>query len=169
MGYSPEGYKSLLTYKQGMEIYQLTKEFTAKYLDPIKDSRLIGHFNDSARSVPRNIMEGYKRGNTKSYLDFLGFSRASNEELKGDYIELKREYKEGIRKPPSEKNKEEIIEEIEAILTKVYGEDCMLGRQIQGLQKRYIEQGDEKEELNKKRNDFRKQQMYNNWQSRNWG
>lgn len=168
MSYSPDGYKNLLTYKQGQEIYQLTKEFTAKYLDPIKDSRLKGHMDDSGRSIPRNIMEGNKRGNTRSYLEFLGFSRASNEELKGDYTELEREYKEGIRKLPIRKNKEEMIGKIEEILTKIYGEDCMLGRQIKGLEKRYIEKGDERDRLKKDRMDFQKKQIVENYRNRYW-
>lgn len=167
MQYHPEGYKKLLTYQQGQEIYQLTKDFTAKYLDPIRDSRLIGHMNDSARSGPRNITEGYKRGNTKAYLEFLGFARASLEELKEDYRELEREYKQGIRKD-KEKNKEEMIRIIEEISTKIYGEDCMLGRQIEGLKKRFIQQGDEKENLQVQRNNFRKRQLVRNWQARHW-
>ena len=174
--YRPEGYKNLLTYKQGQEIYIFTKKFTARFLDPIHDLRLICHLNDSARSVPRNIAEGYKRGNTKSYLEFLGFSRASLEELKEDYKELEREYKEGIRsdkdrnkggaESDKEKNKEEMIRIIEGILTKIYGEDCMLGRQIKGLEQKYVEKGDEKEKLNKNRNNYQKQQIVNNWHSR---
>ena len=175
MPYSSDGYKNLLTYKQGQEIYQLTKDFTAKYLDPIKDSRLKGHMDDSGRSIPRNIMEGNKRGNTKAYLEFLGFSRASNEELKGDFEELKREYKTGIRWPirmdkdgKKEINKEEILEEIEMILTKIYGEDCMLGRQIKGLEKRYIEKGDEKDRLKKDRMDFQKKQIIEQYRRRYW-
>jgi len=170
--YHPEGYKKLLTWQQGMEIYQLTKDFTAKYLDPIKDARLIAHMNDEARSVPQNIAEGNKRGNTRAYLDFLGFSRASNEELKGDYEELKREYKEGIRKvkigknkEQIGKNKEEMIREIDEILTKIYGEDCMLGRQIAGLEKRFVAKGSEQEKLSNSRKDCLKKQIsdWNRW------
>lgn len=158
MFYSSQGYKNLLTYKQGEEIYHQTKDFTAKYLDPIKDSRLIGHLNDSARSVPRNIAEGYKRGNTKSYLEFLGFSRASLEELKEDFTELEREYKEEIRVDKVKDNKE-MIRIIEEILTKIYGEDCMLGRQIKGLERRYVKKGDEKDKLKFNRNEYLKRQM----------
>jgi len=65
-------------------------------------------------------------------------------------------------------NKEEILEEIEMILTKIYGEDCMLGRQIKGLEKRYIEKGDEKDRLKKDRMDFQKKQIIEQYRRRYW-
>ena len=39
--------------------------------------------DDAGRSVVSNIEEGYKRPTTKEYLDFLGFSQGSLEEIKG--------------------------------------------------------------------------------------
>lgn len=94
---NPLGYKVLRTYTQGEEIYELTKKFTATYLHPIKDSRLIGHMNDSARSVPRNIAEGYGRNNTKAYVEFMGFSFGSLIELLEDYLETEKDIKGGQR------------------------------------------------------------------------
>jgi four helix bundle protein len=94
---NPQGYKNLLTWKQAGEIYHKTKDFTRDHLDTLRDRRLIAHMNDSARSIQRNIEEGYKRATTKEYVEFLGFSRGSLEELKGDFEELKREWKEQIR------------------------------------------------------------------------
>lgn len=64
------GYKVLRTYQQGEEVYELVKKFTAFYLHPIDDSRLIGHMDDSDRSVPRNIAEGYGRNNTSNIMSF---------------------------------------------------------------------------------------------------
>ena len=66
---NPLGYKVLRTYQQGEEIYELVKSFTAENLHRIADPRLIGHMNDSARSVPRNIAEG----SPKSEMDFYKF------------------------------------------------------------------------------------------------
>jgi four helix bundle protein len=94
---NPLGYKVLRTYQQGEEIYELTKKFTVLYLHPIKDSRLIGHMNDSGRSIPRNIAEGYGRNNTKQYYEFLGFSFGSLLELLEDYLELEKDIKGGLR------------------------------------------------------------------------
>lgn len=67
------------------------------------DSRLIGHLNDSARSVPRNIIEGYGRNNTKQYYEFLGFSFSSLLELLEDCLELERDIKGGQRKTKDDK------------------------------------------------------------------
>lgn len=132
---NPQGYKNLLTWKQAGEIYHKAKDFTRKYLNRINNSRLISHINDSGRSVQRNIEEGFKRTTTKEYVEFLGFSRASLEELKGDFEELKREYEEGIRR-----GDKGIIREIEGLLDLIYGEDCMMGRQIASLEKKMVKE-----------------------------
>jgi four helix bundle protein len=95
---NPLGYKVLRTYTQGEEIYESVKIFTAIYLHLIQDSRLIGHMNDSARSVPRNIAEGYGRNNTKQYYEFMGFSFGSLLELLEDSLELEKDIKGGLRK-----------------------------------------------------------------------
>lgn len=151
---SPVGYRSLLTWKQAGEIDWRAKDFTRLHLDRYSDMRLIGHINDSARSVQRNIEEGYKRRTTKEYAQFLGFSLGSLEELKGDFEELKREWGEGIRwaekgviRERVEKGvagggigkvamRETVGKEIAELLDLIYGEDCMIGRQVEGLEKR---------------------------------
>jgi len=48
------------------------------------EHRLAAQLDDAARSVKRNIEEGFKRPTTKEYLIFLGYSQASLEEVKGD-------------------------------------------------------------------------------------
>lgn len=48
-----------------------------------------GQIDDAARSVKRNIEEGWKRPTTKEYLIFLGYSQASLEEVKGDIRDAK--------------------------------------------------------------------------------
>ena len=104
---------------------------------------------------------GYR---TPTYVQFLGFSRGSLEELKGDFEELKREWKEGlrwadrgsirerrsqeirekcsqeIREKTAEEMKGRIMKEIEGLLDLIYGEDCMMGRQIASLEKKMIEE-----------------------------
>lgn len=87
---NPLGYRTLRTWQQANEIFELTEKFiitlplrhpeTKQYLTDIKD-----HMTRSARSVVRNIEEGYARTSTKEYISFLGFSAGSLEELIGDY------------------------------------------------------------------------------------
>ena len=130
----PLGYRKLLTWKQAGQILTKTKDFTRKCLG-YKDRRLRDHMDSSARSVQRNIEEGFKRASTGEYIRFLGFSRGSLEELKGDFEELKREYKEGIRRG----NRGE-MQEIEGLLDLIYGEDCMMGRQIKSLEDKRLKE-----------------------------
>lgn len=141
MVYQPKnavGYRSLLTWKQAGEIYRRAKDFARNYLDRFRDMRLVGHINDSARSVQRNIEEGYKRATTKEYVQFLGFSRGSLEELKGDFEELRREWREGIRWAEKGERRGVVIREIAELLDLIYGEDCMMGRQISSLEGKMV-------------------------------
>lgn len=139
---NPIGYKQLLTWQQAGEILRQVKEFTAKYLSKYEDKRLVNHLTDSARSVQRNIEEGYKRATTKEYVEFLGFSRGSLEELKGDFEELKREIREGIRENRGTigGDKGKIGEDVEGLLSLIYGEDCMFGRQIKSLEGKMVKE-----------------------------
>jgi len=134
---NPVGYRSLITWRQAGEIYLRAKDFARNYLDRIKDQRLVNHIVNSARSVQRNIEEGYKRATTKEYVVFLGFSRGSLEELKRDFEELLREYREGIRreKEGGRRGKGE-MGELRELVDLIYGEDCMLGRQILALERK---------------------------------
>ncbi len=87
---NPLAYKQLRTWQQANEILELTDEFcatlpsknpqTGQYLTDLKDQMI-----RSARSVVRNIEEGFRRTTTKEYINFLGFSAGANEELLGDF------------------------------------------------------------------------------------
>lgn len=125
------GYKVLRTYQQGEEIYELVKKFTASYLHLIKDSRLIGHMNDSARSVPRNIAEGYGRNNTKQYYEFLGFSFGSLLELLEDSMELEKDIKGGLRKT---KDDDGALGDLSRIIKLCMGEKTMLKNQMERIE-----------------------------------
>ena len=135
---NPLGYKVLLTYQQGERIYELTKKFTAYYLYPIADSRLIGHMNDSARSVPRNIAEGYGRSNTKQYYEFLGFSFGSLMELLEDSPELEKDIKGGQRKT---RDNDGVLRDLSQIIKLCMGEKTMLVRQMEKIENMSGEQG----------------------------
>lgn len=135
---NPLGYKVLRTYQQGEEIYELVKKFTVLYLHTIQDSRLIGHMNDSARSVPRNITEGYGRNNTKQYYEFLGFSFGSLLELLEDSLELEKDIKIGLRKT---KDDEGALRDLSVIIKLCFGEKTMLKNQMEKIEQMVGEQG----------------------------
>ena len=135
---NPLGYKVLRTYQQGEEIYELVKKFTAFYLQKIQDSRLIGHMNDSGRSVPRNIAEGYGRNNTKQYYEFLGFSFGSLLELLEDSLSLEKDIKGGQR---ITKDNNGALRDLSRIIKLCMGEKTMLKNQMDQIEKMTGEQG----------------------------
>ncbi|MBU2595549.1 four helix bundle protein [Patescibacteria group bacterium] len=135
---NPLGYKVLRTYQQGEEIYELVKKFTALYLHPIQDSRLIGHMNDSGRSIPRNIAEGYGRNNTKQYGEFLGFSFGSLLELLEDCFELEKDIKGGLRKT---KDNYAATRDLSQMIKLCMGEKTMLKKQMERIEVMAGEQG----------------------------
>lgn len=87
---NPLGYKNLRTWQQANEILELTEKFVATLpknhpKTGQKMADVADHMLRSARSVVRNIEEGFKRTTTKEYVSFLGFSSGSLEELLGDF------------------------------------------------------------------------------------
>lgn len=77
-----EGYKYLAVWQNAVKLREIVRDFTITL--PRGEYRRKIQMDDSARSVQRNIEEGYKRPTTKEYLEFLGFSQGSLEEVKGD-------------------------------------------------------------------------------------
>ena len=132
---NPLGFKNLLTWQQADDIYNKIKTLASKLpkIHPKTNqftNRLTDHLIDSARSVKRNIEEGFKRATTGEYIKFIGFSLGSLEELHGDLVDLEKDVRdskgfEGIS-----------TEEIWELIRSCRGEDKMLGNQIKGLEKR---------------------------------
>ncbi len=84
----PEGYQRLGAWQNAALLRVLIRVFTKGCL-PKSEYRLKAQLDDAARSVKRNIEEGWKRPTTKEYLTFLGYSQASLEEVKGDIRDAK--------------------------------------------------------------------------------
>lgn len=163
------GYEYLLSYKLTVEIERLTEIFCKTYLDQYKDRRYIEQMNSSARSMPRNIVEGYKRLGLKDYIEFLSFSRASGEELLKDFerlaerwkIKTNREIWEN-REKWERNGKFEIpfppinpIIPINFLISLIFVTNYLLDRQISSLEKKFIQEGGYSENLAKKRREFR--------------
>lgn len=164
--YNPLGYKALRTFQQATEIYELTKKFCTFYLNPVVDKRLIDHMISSGRSGKQNIAEGHGRNSTKANIEFLGFSLGSLNELLEDYFDLEKDYKEGLRK--TKKDKEAALAEISKIIKLIMGEKTMLARQIEGLKNKFIKEGDEREDLNRRRDQEKKKQIMRSYYRRSW-
>jgi len=89
MWQDPKGYQYLGVWQNAALLRILIRRFTLtlplnRTLNVPLEYRLKAQLDDAARSVKRNIEEVWKRPTTKEYLDFLGYSQASLEEVAGD-------------------------------------------------------------------------------------
>lgn len=143
---NPLGFKNLLTWQQADKIYNRIKLLASKLpkIHPKTNqftNRLTDHLIDSARSVKRNIEEGFKRATTSEYIQFLGFSRGSLEELHGDLMDLEKDIIQWDNQRVSKGNDSKGFNgittgEISEMIRLCRGEDKMLENQIKGLEKR---------------------------------
>ena len=90
----PKGCQYLAVWQNAALLRVLVRKFTLtlpldKTLNKPLEFRLKAQMDDAARSVKRNIEEGFKRPTTSEYLQFLGYSQASLEELRGDVRDCK--------------------------------------------------------------------------------
>lgn len=83
----PKGYQYLAVWQNAALLRVLVRVFTKGL--PRNEYRLKAQMDDEARSIKRNIEEGWKRPTTVEFLKFLGYSQASLEELKGDVRDCK--------------------------------------------------------------------------------
>ena len=90
----PKGFQYLAVWQNAALSRVLVRVFTKGL--PRSEYRLKAQMDDEARSVKRNIEEGWKRPTTSEYLQFLGYSQASLEELRGDIRDCKAD---GFLKP----------------------------------------------------------------------
>lgn len=82
----PEGYKYLVPWSNAVLLRFFIRRFTESL--PKSEYRRKSQVDDAARSVVRNIEEGFKRTTTSEYLQFIGYSQGSLEEVKGDVREI---------------------------------------------------------------------------------
>lgn len=87
------GYIFLVAWSNASLLRVLNKKFTDSL--PKSLYRLKSQSDDSCRSVVANIEEGFARQTTSEYINFLGYSRASLIEEKGD---IQRSLQDGILK-----------------------------------------------------------------------
>ncbi len=85
------GYKYLRSYQLSLVIYDLTVEFTKRWINP--HSRTKDQMEQAARSGKQNILEGYMEKSLKSYIYLAGVAYASLGELLEDYEDFARQNK----------------------------------------------------------------------------
>lgn len=81
-------YRYSVLYRNAI-IFQFLIEKWLAGLDPRTHHRLITQDTDACRSMVANIAEGYARPTTVEYIQFLGYSLASLEEVATDVIHAK--------------------------------------------------------------------------------
>lgn len=73
-----------MVYKKAQSLQQSVMDFVKLFPRDKTYHDLADQMSRSARSVTKNIVEGWKRNSTKEYYEFLGFSIGSNSELMED-------------------------------------------------------------------------------------
>lgn len=95
-----KGYKTLPFFVQSEIIHDFTVEFCQKYIEGYKYYNLYKNYKytrqsdqliQAARSGKQNIAEGYLEKSLEARIKFLGYARASLEELLNDYQDFLRQ------------------------------------------------------------------------------
>lgn len=178
------GYEYLLAYKITVPIYDYAVEFCRRWIDNY--SRTRDQMTQAARSGMQNLPEGYKQESLEGYIKLTGVSRGSLEELLNDFLSFARQNK--ITVWETERTKREIreISEIWEILrrtptlpsnpnfpslpdspevavnfmvTLINQANFLIDKLITSLEKKFIEQGGFRENLFRKRFNYRKDKL----------
>lgn len=76
-------------YRKAMDLFDLVVFDMEKFLKEPMCRRLVSQQVASADSVSSNIEEGYGRGSSKEYAQFLRMARGSLRETRGRYVRMK--------------------------------------------------------------------------------
>ncbi|MBI4099974.1 four helix bundle protein [Candidatus Microgenomates bacterium] len=170
-----ESYKKLATYVLATVIFDLTVEFCRRWIDP--KSRTTDQMTQAARSGKQNIAEGASVQSLESYIKLLGVTEGSQRELASDYEDFLRQRglpiwdKEDARvrrvrqfravwvqpnQPNTPNLPKDPTEAANTLLTFCQMETFLLKRQIEALKEKFVMEGGFRENLFKKRMEFKK-------------
>lgn len=103
-----EGYEYLLAYKITVPIYDYTVVFCNHYKNLLSSARTFDQMVQAARSGMTNIAEGNQQSSLEGYIKLTGVNRGSHAELLKDFLSFARQRK--IPVWPKEKSNREIRE-----------------------------------------------------------
>lgn len=173
-------YQTLLSYQKSEVIYQITYRFCERFLK--KGDRTVDQMVQAARSGKQNIVEGSKAATTSKEMEIklTNVARASLEELLEDYRDYLRvrdlpmwdktsreaayARKLGMTAPLSfevfrefvETRPAEVVANIAICL--IHQANYLLDRQLQGLEKAFLQDGGLRERMTRARLEARDQQ-----------
>ena len=88
---SQPGYVYLKAYQFLVIIFDLTDQFTKRFLAGPEHFRTRSQYYQAGRSSKQCLVEGYTQEGLKGYIKLAGISHGSNEELKEDYKDFLRQ------------------------------------------------------------------------------
>lgn len=173
-----EGYKRLTTYILATIIYDLTVQFCRRFLG--RSRRQVEQMEQAARSGKQNIGEGYTFQSLESYIKLLGVACGSFKELAADFEDFLRQ--RDLEIWPKEHPKVRVFRGFRAVwvspnipntpnfpndpeeaanmlLTFCQMETFLLKRQIDSLKEKFVREGGFRENLFKKRLDYKKRRL----------
>jgi len=176
------GFKSLLIYRTSVTIYDFTAIFCDRWVD--KKSRTFDQMIQAARSGKQNIVEASKELSSSSDLMLNSVSRSSYSELGEDFEDFLRqrglpvwekndarvlrirEFRESVETPTNLSNltnwtnldfdKPENFANLMVCLC--YKQGYLMDQFLRAKQEKFVTEGGFRENLFKKRNDFKKKQ-----------
>ncbi|KKR57587.1 MAG: hypothetical protein UU05_C0026G0010 [Candidatus Curtissbacteria bacterium GW2011_GWA1_40_47] len=165
------GYRNLKSYQMATIIYDLTVEFCRRYVE--RYSRTRDQMVQAARSGRQNIAEGSQASGTskKTEIKLVGVARASLEELLVDYEDFLRQNRLKLweKDDPearkvralayttdrSHKTYKSYLEDPESaancLICLIHQANFLLDRQLEALEKDFVEKGGYTENLFKRR------------------
>ena len=170
------GYRNLKSYQMTTIIYDLTVEFCKRYID--KYSRMRDQMVQAARSGRQNIAEGSQASgiSKKTEIKLVGVARASLEELLVDYEDFLRQ--RGLELWRKDSSKATAVRALayktnrtymtymsylnqperaaNCLICLIHQANFLLDRQLQVLDKSFVEQGGYTENLFKRRLETRR-------------
>lgn len=171
------GYKSLPFWEQTGIIFDFTVEFCQLYID--HKSRTVDQMTQAARSGKQNIAEGYLQKSVEGKLKLLGVARGSLEELLNDYLDFLRQKNLVIWEENSPKARE--VRNIvynryksyndykgynsnpeaaaNAMICLINQTNNLLDQKLRWLQDDFVKNGGFRENLLKKRLEYRKKNL----------